>query len=511
LVAQGFAKGTTGAQAVQVVVSALTGGAYGGGHTGAAMMQLLNERGVYGTKLAQIAGSENPATYNAALKLAFAEPKVQLAMFGQAISNLTIAIGQDLTPDVVILSKALLSVGSWFGKNKWAVEALGIGAATIYGAAGVVKTVEVTSKIFSGIKSIAGLTGTTGLTGVLGLNTAAVNANTLALGGKLPKSLPGVAGVPGDAEPAGFGAIPLVAATTTVASIGAATAAMYGIYRGANWLSQWATGFGKFASGYEGSGWSKTAPKLGQSAAARFNTAAQLAAKGQSMPLWLRNELGPSDIAAIANYEKMPLGAVLPGAYGTRSKFTKTWAPASGLAMSDWSHYVAGLSPAAAKSAQANLSARSPAQQAGLMNIMGTMGVGLGPAGSFLSAVGAASKLKNPAAQGTAAFHASAQLVLAAVQQKDAADHQHMTASQLSETAKQYSATLEKLITSSTDEANAATTTQTSANQLNAAARTLAAAALKLDNAAANAATSLSPDGLYGKVKVAMRNSAAGH
>jgi hypothetical protein len=146
----------------------------------------------------------------------------------------------------------------------------------------------------------------------------------------------------------------------------------------------------------------------------------------------------------------MPLGATLPGAYGTRSRFTKTWAPASGAAQANWSSYVAGLSPSAAKSAWANLSSRSPAQQAGLMNIMGAMGVGLGPAGSFISAIGAASKLKGAGAQGTAAFNASAQLVAAGVKQKDAADHMHMSAAQITAAAKQESATLEKLITSST-------------------------------------------------------------
>ena len=103
LQATGFAKGTTGAVAEQTVMTDFLSQMMGGGRTGAAVMQLINERGTLATKTAQIAGAENPKTYGAQLKLAFAEPIVVFHQLEQQFENLTIRIGQDVTPAARLL------------------------------------------------------------------------------------------------------------------------------------------------------------------------------------------------------------------------------------------------------------------------------------------------------------------------------------------------------------------------------------------------------------------------
>ena len=100
LVAQGFAKGTTGAVASQTVMTDILRDVRWRSR-GATVMQLLNSRGILANKQSQIVASENPVAYNSALKLAFSEPQVQMNMFGQALHNLTIEVVKDLTPTLV--------------------------------------------------------------------------------------------------------------------------------------------------------------------------------------------------------------------------------------------------------------------------------------------------------------------------------------------------------------------------------------------------------------------------
>ena len=106
---------------------------------------------------------------------------------------MTIRIGQDMTPAVVSFGKDLLAAGQWFGKNKWALEALGAAAGSIVAGAAVIKTISVGEKIVSGVKYLVGGTSTAGLAG----NTGALSANTLALQELTGKLALGGAGVPG--------------------------------------------------------------------------------------------------------------------------------------------------------------------------------------------------------------------------------------------------------------------------------------------------------------------------
>jgi hypothetical protein len=388
-----------------------------------------------------------------------------MAKFGAALDNLTIEIGQDLMPALQKVMGGLLDIGSWFGRNKNALYAVLGGAGALYAGAAVVKTVSVIAKVVGGVKTVFGaVTGTGSLTAA-GTTLTAAGTNLNLAAGKLMGTggagVPGVVGA-GGAEGEGIWGIPLVAGTTTAASLAAVAAGMYGVYRVANWLSSELTGFGRlpFVA-------NKPAPKVAGATATRFNLATQLTAQGKSLPLWLRNELGPADLGTITAYARMPKGAVLPGTHGTGKKYTKTWAPATALATADWSRYVAGLSPTAAKSAWSSLSSRSPAQQASALN------------------------------SGKAEFNSAAQLVAAGVKQLDASDHMKMSAAQITAAAKQEATTLEKLITAATGQTNAATTTQTSANELSAAAKTLASAAVDLVNGAATMKSTLSPQNLH--------------
>jgi hypothetical protein len=159
----GFNAGMTGKQASATVMADIIGQMFGGGRTGAAIMQLLNERGTLANKQAAIAGAETPKTYAQALSLAFAEPIVTFHKFEQQLENLTIRVGKDVTPALDSFMNVLLKIGSWFGKNKWALETLGAAAGAIVAGAAIVKTISVVEKLGTGVINIGKylLTGTT--------------------------------------------------------------------------------------------------------------------------------------------------------------------------------------------------------------------------------------------------------------------------------------------------------------------------------------------------------------
>jgi hypothetical protein len=207
LQAAGFAKGTTGPEAELTVSNALIGGAFGAGRTGAAVLQLKNELPTYQTKLAGIESAENPKTYAQALSLAFGEPTVAFNKFKTALENLTINIGKDVTPALESFENTLLKIGSWFGKNKWALDALGAAAGTIVAGAAIVKTVSVVEKLGTGVINIGKylLTGTTGATSsATALTGAATALNGSAASLKLAAdALAGRGGVPGGVTPVG--------------------------------------------------------------------------------------------------------------------------------------------------------------------------------------------------------------------------------------------------------------------------------------------------------------------
>jgi hypothetical protein len=171
----GFNAGTTGKTAGATVMADLIGQMFGGGRTGAAIMQMLNERGVLASKQAAISGAETPKSYGQALALAFAEPIVTFHKFEQQLENLTIRVGKDVTPALDEFMGVLLKIGSWFGKNKWALDALGAAAGTIVAGAAIVKTVSVVEKLGTGVINIGKylLTGSVATSGGAALTGAA--------------------------------------------------------------------------------------------------------------------------------------------------------------------------------------------------------------------------------------------------------------------------------------------------------------------------------------------------
>jgi hypothetical protein len=150
----GFNKGTTGAQAAATVYADLIGAMFGGGRTGAAVMQLVNEPGVLANRYATIPAGETPKSYQQKLSVAYAEPIVTFHKFEQQLENLTIRVGKDVTPALDHFMDALLKIGSWFSKNKWALDALGVAAGTLVAGAAVVKTVSVAEKLGTGVVNI---------------------------------------------------------------------------------------------------------------------------------------------------------------------------------------------------------------------------------------------------------------------------------------------------------------------------------------------------------------------
>jgi hypothetical protein len=150
----GFNKGTTGAQAAATVAADVIGQMFGGGRTGAAIMQLVNEPGVLANRYATIPAGETQKSYQQKLSVAYAEPIVTFHKFEQQLENLTIAIGKDVTPALDTFMNTLLKIGKWFSNNKWALESLGAAAGTLVAGAAVVKTVSVATKMGTGVINI---------------------------------------------------------------------------------------------------------------------------------------------------------------------------------------------------------------------------------------------------------------------------------------------------------------------------------------------------------------------
>ena len=159
----GFNAGTTSKQAIATLAADIIGQMFGGGRTGAAIMQLVNEPGTLAGKGTAIKAGENPKTYAQELSLAFGEPTVAFNKFKTALENLTINIGKDVTPALDDFMGALLKIGKWFSNNKWALDALGVAAGSLVAGAAIVKTVSVAEKIGTGVINIGKflLTGTT--------------------------------------------------------------------------------------------------------------------------------------------------------------------------------------------------------------------------------------------------------------------------------------------------------------------------------------------------------------
>jgi hypothetical protein len=174
----GFNKGTTGAQAAATVAADVIGQMFGGGRTGAAIMQLVNEPGVLANRYATIPAGETQKSYQQKLSVAYAEPIVTFHKFEQQLENLTIAIGKDVTPALDTFMNTLLKIGKWFSNNKWALESLGAAAGTLVAGAAVVKTVSVATKMGTGVINIGKflLTGSWTSTGT-SLTAAGVKLN----------------------------------------------------------------------------------------------------------------------------------------------------------------------------------------------------------------------------------------------------------------------------------------------------------------------------------------------
>jgi len=195
----GFNAGMTGKQAAATVAADVIGAMFGGGRTGAAIMQLVNEPGVLANRYATIPAGETAKSYAQKLSVAYAEPIVVWHRFEAQLQNLTIAIGKDVTPALDSFLGTLLKIGSWFGKNKWALETLGAAAGAIVAGAAIVKTVSVVEKLGTGVVNIGKylLTGTTA-TGGASLTGAATALDAAA--GSLQTAadmMMGRGGVPG--------------------------------------------------------------------------------------------------------------------------------------------------------------------------------------------------------------------------------------------------------------------------------------------------------------------------
>ena len=243
------------------------------------------------------------------------------------------------------------------------------------------------------------------------------------------------------------------------------------------------------------------------------------------MPAWLISQLTPSDMGTITGYEKMPAGSVLHGAYGTKTSYTKTWAPPSLAAQSAWQQYLAGSAspligpvprgatrPSTPSSSAKLFASLGPAQQSFVETSSAfpkALGVSGTAATAFVNSMARATTMRTAGGEDKAMVNAEGQLIAAAVKQQDAADHFKESATQISNSAKQYAAELTRLITSANDQTTAANTTQTAANNLNNSAAALAAAANDLRGAAANAATALSPANIHSAAVAGTKQSVA--
>lgn len=499
--AAGFAAGTTGAEAVKSVEAAIIGGMFGGGHTGAAIMQLLNEQGTYSAKLKAVQGTENPANYGAALKLAYNEPIVTFHQLEQQFDNLTIKIGNDVTPALEAFGKDLLAVGQWFGRNKWALEALGVGTGTLLAGAGAIKAVSIGEKIVSGVKYLFGGSGSLGSAGSMSANTGALTANTGALEALTSKLTLGTGagglgttegGLTAEEELGGAGLFSLGGKTLGQFLRGAATKSAVAL--GGDYLfqqavmptirkhttSQEARSIGDVANGAAaGAAVASFIPIPGVNWAVGGAIGGLIGGLYSLTPK--HNPLAPAYNRDLAAYRRAHPAQLLPGerpvepsmyTVNSQSQFER----------------VAAMEGMSRAQVQNDLFALTPAGR-----VSNTMGVNATASQAFISSITSASKMQSgSSSQDTALFNAEAQLIAAAVKQKDAADHGEMSAAQLKQAATQATASLAKLLDASDHQESAANNTNASANSLKSASNSLEAAALQLVGAAANAASALS-------------------
>ena len=150
----GFVKGTSAKQAEQEVVYGIIGQMFGGGHTGAAIIQELIERKTLATKLAQIRASEQPTVYERQLRLAYGEPIVAFHKFEQQLKNFTIVVGRDVSPAFDAFLSDLEHLGKWFGANKWALKALGGAAGLLLAGSALIKLASGAASIIKGTRQI---------------------------------------------------------------------------------------------------------------------------------------------------------------------------------------------------------------------------------------------------------------------------------------------------------------------------------------------------------------------
>ena len=144
-------------------------------------------------------------------------------------------------------------------------------------------------------------------------------------------------------------------------------------------------------------------------------------------------------MGTITGYEKMPAGSVLHGAYGTKTSYTKTWAPPSLAAQSAWQQYLAGSAspligpvprgatrPSTPSSSAKLFASLGPAQQS-FMETSSAFPKALGVSGTaataFVNSMARATTMRTAGGENKAMVDAEGQLIAAAVKQQDAADH----------------------------------------------------------------------------------------
>jgi hypothetical protein len=137
------------------------------------------------------------------------------------------------------------------------------------------------------------------------------------------------------------------------------------------------------------------------------------------------------------------------------------------------------------------------------------LGVSGTAATAFVNSMARATTMRTAGGENKAMVNAEGQLIAAAVKQQDAADHGRESANQLSDAAKQETATLSKFLNAASQQTNAANTTQTAAFNLTSAASQLETAAGRLGTAAANAATAFNPANIHSAAVAGTKQSVA--
>jgi len=152
---------------------------FGGAKGATPILNLVNNPGILKNKYAAIQAQENPASYNASLKLAMKEPITQWHIFEQTLKNITITLGQDVMPTFDSFLHMIEGAGKFLSKEGWARDALIYGGAGVFGASLAVKGYTDVTKVFRGVTSIGSkIFGVGGSTA--GLDTAGVTMNTAA-------------------------------------------------------------------------------------------------------------------------------------------------------------------------------------------------------------------------------------------------------------------------------------------------------------------------------------------